>query len=314
MKITRDCYAPLPNLGLIQVSGLEAASFLQTQLTNEVLKQPNGQAAWNGYCQPKGRLLASLLVWKNGDSVYLCLARELAGTIAKRLSLYVLRAKAKISDISADWNAFGYLQPLKNDTPYVEMSCEIRALSTSDYCFSLSLPVALHAQRRLLWVPAAHITTIERELSSRAEPCSTSLWALSQIHAGIAHIELATTEKFVPQMVNLELIGGVSFKKGCYPGQEVVARSQYLGKLKRRMLLGRVASPSDDIRPGADITTHSAAEPVGMVVNVACNGEGGMDLLFETTLSATHGILSVADQPITLLPLPYILPSEILDA
>lgn len=311
MKITRDCYTPLPDLGLIQVTGPDAASFLQTQLTNEVLKQPESQAAWNGYCQPKGRLLASFLVWKNGETVYLSLARELAAATAKRLGLYVLRAKAKVTDVSAGWRAFGCLEPLKSasfDQP--PMRCESLTLAASEPGFRLSLPVALGAERRLIWTPETYAAQLEQELASRSEACAPNVWALSQIHAGIAHIEPATVEKFVPQMVNYELIGGVSFKKGCYPGQEVVARSQYLGKLKRRMFLGRIANTSTLIRAGVDVTSPGATEPVGMVVNAADNGLGGMDLLFETTLSAAHATLLVDGQHISLLPLPYELPSE----
>jgi folate-binding protein YgfZ len=311
MKITRDCYTPLPDLGLIQVTGPDAASFLQTQLTNEVLKQPESQAAWNGYCQPKGRLLASFLVWKNGETVYLSLARDLATATAKRLGLYVLRAKAKVTDVSASWRAFGCLEPLKSaslDQP--PMRCESLTLAASEPGFSLTLPVASGAERRLIWTPETYAAQLEQELASRSEACAPNVWALSQIHAGIAHIEPATVEKFVPQMVNYELIGGVSFKKGCYPGQEVVARSQYLGKLKRRMFLGRIANTSTLIRAGVDVTSPGATEPVGMVVNAADNGLGGMDLLFETTLSAAHATLLVDGQHISLLPLPYELPSE----
>jgi folate-binding protein YgfZ len=314
MKITRDCYTTLPDLGLIQVNGSDAALFLQTQLTNEVVKLALGQAAWNGYCQPKGRLLASFLVWKNGETVYLSLARELAAATAKRLSLYVLRAKAKVTDVSADWRAFGCLQSLQDGMPYQAMRCETLSLGVAEPGFSLSLPSALGAQRYLIWVPKTHAAQTEQELGSRFEACAPSLWALSQIHAGVAHIESGTVEKFVPQMVNYELIGGVSFKKGCYPGQEVVARSQYLGKLKRRMFLGRVADTSALIQAGADVTSPEATEPVGMVVNAANNDIGGMDLLFETTLSAAHACLLVTGQPISLLPLPYELPSEMATA
>jgi folate-binding protein YgfZ len=310
MKITRDCYTTLTNLGLIQVSGPDAASFLQTQLTNEVVKLAVGQAAWNGYCQPKGRLLASFLVWKNGETVYLSLARELAAATAKRLSLYILRAKAKVTDVSADWRAFGCLQALQDGAPYAAMRCETLSLGVAELGFSLSLPPALGAQRHLIWVPEMHAAQTEQELGSRFEACVQNMWALSQIHAGVAHIESGTVEKFVPQMVNFELIGGVSFKKGCYPGQEVVARTQYLGKLKRRMFLGRVAHTSALIQAGADVTSPKATEPVGMVVNAANNDLGGVDVLFETTLSAVHSRLLVAGQPVSLLPLPYELPSE----
>lgn len=310
MKITRDTYTPLPDLGLIRVSGPEAASFLQSQLTNEVLRQPESQAVWNGYCQPKGRLLASLLVWKSGESVYISLARELAAATAKRLGLYVLRAKAKVSDISADWRAFGSLQWLQDGTSYEAMRCETLASGAAEPGFRVNLPVSLGAQRRLIWVPQTDAARVEQELASRSEVCTPELWALSQIHAGIAHIEAATTEKFVPQMVNYELIGGVSFKKGCYPGQEVVARSQYLGKLKRRMFLGSVVSASTNIKPGSEVTSSDTTEPVGMVVNAAINGTGGMDMLFETTVASAQTALLVDGQALILLPLPYALPSE----
>ncbi len=302
MITTNDVWAPLPGLGLIQVSGADAVAFLQTQLTNEIVKQNPGEAAWNAYCQPKGRMLASFLVWKHDDSVYLSVARDIAPTVTQRLRMYILRAKAQVLDVSDEWQAWGYWQSANNQA--------LMSVHTESGAFSIRVPDVHYAQRTLICAPKTQAASVEQALYERAMLTDPTLWSLSQIHAGIADIQSATVEKFVPQMVNYELIGGVSFKKGCYPGQEVVARSQYLGKLKRRMRLGRLTTTEATICAGMDVTTSDVAEPVGMVVNAAVNRQGGIDLLFETTFEAMQSRLFVAGQALEILPLPYTVPTE----
>lgn len=347
-------FCPLPSLGLLQVSGADAVTFLQSQLTNEVIKQPQEQVALNGYCQPKGRLLASFLAWKNADAVYLSLAADLAAPISKRLSLFVLRAKAKVTDVSAQFVHFGVLLPapssaelanepaagLATETPATRQTSPL-ALPTQVYGLvhtphytAIRLPNQQKMQRYLLVSAAEHASATQQHLQTFATLSDENTWRLAEIHAGIPHIVAATSEKFVPQMLNYDLLGGVSFKKGCYPGQEVVARTQYLGKLKRRVFLASTGSQAALMAPGTDVFAAEKTEAVGTVVNAAHNGQGGVDVLLEITLEAAQSAqqstadntrgnqdvkrdTALADRALhsggaalTLLPLPYDLSAE----
>lgn len=278
------------DLGLIEVSGADAAAFLQTQLSNEVLKQELDGAAWNAYCNPKGRMLASFLMFRDGDRIFLTVAADLAAVIAQRLGKFVLRAKAKVTDASDAWRLFVVMT--SEDSASFDQPGNVLQVLWQQNIATIRLPDSLGMKRYLCVVPTERVETW---LKAVGEPTSTSVndWHLGQIHAGIAHIVSATTEKFIPQTVNYELIGGVSFKKGCYPGQEVVARSQYLGKLKRRMFLGTVESRDSAVQPGVDIMALGHDEPVGSVVNVAANFTGGMDLLFEISQDMSNLSLQV---------------------
>ena len=311
----------LPSLGLLQISGADAAPFLQSQLTNEVAKQPHNQAALNGYCQAKGRLLASFVVWKNADAVYLSLAADLAAPISKRLSMFVLRAKAKVTDVSAQFVSFGVLLPATETPSHSNLPEIVYGVVQTPHYTVIRLPDGSNLQRYVFISSAEHAQTTQQHLQTLAALADENAWQLASIHAGVPHITAATSEKFVPQMINYDLLGGVSFKKGCYPGQEVVARTQYLGKLKRRLFLASTGNQAAAIAPGADVFAAEKSEAVGTVVNAALNGQGGVDLLMEITLEAAQGAAqsevknvekNVVRSPLqsggvqlTLLPLPY---------
>jgi folate-binding protein YgfZ len=282
--------AALTGQGLIAVTGEEAASFLHKQLTNDVEHLGPGDARLAGFCTPKGRLQATFLMWRHADTVYLQLPREIQPPLQKRLSMFVLRAKAKLSDAAAEpqhavvlgfggaraeaalQQVVGTLPP----APYTKF----------DHASGTVLRVAdAFGAPRYQW-----ITSIEAAqaawpaLAAELAVGGDDAWQLSSIHAGVPEITLRTQEQFVPQMINFELLGGVNFKKGCYPGQEIVARSQYLGKLKRRTTLATVAAGAaagDEVFDVAD-----PEQPCGMVVNAAPNGEGGSDLLVEMKLAS----------------------------
>ncbi len=207
MEITR-----LTRYGLLSVTGEQAREFLHAQLTNDIAALPAGRAALAGWCSAKGRLLASFLVIPVADGFLLQLAKDLAPAIAKRLTMFVLRAKVRIEDASGrtQIGAWG----------------EMPGVSSAHLAVTESagqVTVAMGPGRFLVIGEAAGTEVPEER------------WTLEEIRAGRPLITSATQDMFVPQMVNYDALGAVNFQKGCYPGQEVVARAQYRGQVKRRM-------------------------------------------------------------------------------
>ena len=311
VQIASGSVAPLTDLSLICVTGNDAVSFLHNQLTNDVEHLDEQQARWFGYCSPKGRLMATFLGWREGpDSISLLISTPQAEPIRKRLSMFVLRAKAKVQDASASRMLFGLtgeqafaaLKALGIDPPAAMVH------ASNDDCHCVGLPSAnvdgSECPRWLLSVPRDRAVQIWEALCARLAKSSTSDWRWTEVLAGIPRIVPATSEQFVPQMLNFELVDGVNFKKGCYPGQEIVARTQYRGTLKRRMFLGHLDGAVPE--PGSDVQAQGAGEPCGKVVLAAKSPLGGVDLLFEAQISAVQEQpLSIGQSVIELKSLPY---------
>jgi hypothetical protein len=283
--------APITDLGLIALDGEESASFLHNQLTNDVEHLGLGEARLAGYCSPKGRLLASFLMWRTETTIFLQLSRDIQSAVQKRLSMFVLRAKTKLSDATeAPANQVvlglgGGLAEAVLQTWFDTLPA--KPFAKLDHPLGTLIRVAdAFGAARYQWLMSAEVAqTVAPELADRLTVGGNQAWRLSEIHAGIPQIAKGTQEQFVPQMVNFELLGGVNFKKGCYPGQEIVARSQYLGKLKRRTTL--VSIPDAGAAAGAEVfATADPEQPCGMIVNAAPNGHGGVDALVEMKLAA----------------------------
>ena len=260
----------LPDNALIAITGDDAATFLQGQLTNDVLALAPGQAQWTGWCSPKGRLIASLLLARRADGYLAMLPAELAPAIAKRLSMYVLRSKVKIADVSAGHVRLGVAGAGAADA--------VKALAGGE---RLVLPIGTD----LYVVIAATNDPALEALRKATRPAPANDWTLALIRAGIPTVVAATQDEFVPQMANFDLIGGVSFRKGCYTGQEIVARTQYRGILKKRMALAHVegATPT----PGQSVYSPTFGDQTaGVVVNAAAAPEGGYDFLVVAQLES----------------------------
>ena len=283
--------APVTDLGLIAVAGDDAASFLHNQLTNDVEHLGNGEARLAGYCTPKGRLQATFLMWRDEQAIYLQLPRAIQPPLQKRLAMFVLRAKAKLRDATGE-EAYAAVLGLGGAKAEAALRAQLGELPaapygkvTSDQGTVIRLADAFQAAR-YLWITSP--TRAEAAFAALAGELAlggNQAWQLAAIHAGVPQVTQPTQEQFVPQMVNLELLGGVNFKKGCYPGQEIVARSQYLGKLKRRTTLATVENAA--ARAGDEVySTFDPEQPCGMVVNAAANGAGGADMLVEMKLAA----------------------------
>lgn len=294
--------AELSQYGLLSCTGDEARAFLHAQLTSDVASLGVDGARRAGWCSAKGRLLATFLVIPHDGGFLLQLSRDLAAPVAKRLAMFVLRSKVKLADASGDWAQIGIwgasaaerLGVLGLQAPVADLAVARGANG---------IAVRLGAQRYLALVPAARR---QAALAAQAD-AGAGNWALEEIRAGQPMVVQATQDLFVPQMLNLERLGAVDFKKGCYPGQEVVARTQYRGVLKRRMVRARVSAAA---MPAMDVFAEDApGQASGTVVNAAPLAEGGHELLAVvqiSSLDAASGLrLGTPDGPrLELLPLP----------
>ncbi|MHB0974496.1 MAG: CAF17-like 4Fe-4S cluster assembly/insertion protein YgfZ [Thiobacillus sp.] len=301
--------ADLSQLGVIAFRGEDTATFLQGQLTNDVRALHADGAQWNGYCSPKGRLLGNFLMWRQGEDYCLQLSGDILPGVLKRLSMFILRAKVQARDASDETVRLVVAGPQAEAAVRAAMGTVPDATMRSA-ATSVGQVIRVGADKFVLSVAPEHATAVWQVLRQPATPVGAPVWDWLRLNAGIPMIVAATQEQFVPQMVNLEAIGGVSFQKGCYPGQEIVARSQYLGKLKRRMFLAHVdaeAAPGDNLY-SADIE----GQATGTVVNAAPSPSGGFDVLavaqVESANSQTLHLKAADGAALTLKPLPYALP------
>jgi folate-binding protein YgfZ len=325
---------PLDMLSVVHAAGADTITFLQGQLTQDVKSLGAHQARLAGYCTAKGRLLASGVVWTDSlaadGGCYLMVSSDLAAAFQKRLSMFVLRAKVKLTaaplvaiGVTARPGGVATLNAAFGDLPRGAWD-RVDLPSGTWIAAPAAVESADGVQARWWWVGTEDaLGAAVAALGAAAFRAVPSAWQADDIAAGLPWITAATQDVFVPQTVNLELVGGVSFTKGCYPGQEVVARSHYLGKLKRRMFRGTARAADVHAKgiqpaalPGTDIF-HRAdpAQPCGRVVNAAMSGPANdpatshLAVLFESTfVSMESGSvhLGAADGPaLTVLPLPY---------
>jgi tRNA-modifying protein YgfZ len=300
--------SPLPQLGVIQAQGEDAANFLHNQLSNDVVLLPVGQSRLAAFCNAKGRMQASFVLTKTApDTVLLVMSQDLLAQTLKRLSMFVLRAKVKLSDASGQWQLRGLLGSsarvlLGEAAPWHTV------VANGAHAVALYPAVLGEVQvPRALW-----LTPLDQPLPAGPE-VTAEVWAWSDVVSGVALLSEPVFEAFVPQMLNYESVGGVNFKKGCYPGQEVVARSQFRGTLKRRTAL--VHSPVA-LAAGQDVFTPADPEqPCATVVLSAARPDGqGFDALVSGTLESqqTGWRAGSADgAALELLPLPYALLEDI---
>ena len=295
---------PLPHLGIIRVEGEEAAKFLQGQLTQDFVLLGLDQARLAGFLSAKGRMQASFIGFKRSatEILLVCSADLLAPTL-KRLSMFVMRAKAKLTDASADFVLCGVAgDAIQNIAAGAHPAWAKVDFDTQNLVF---LYPALN-QPRALWIAPAGTPP------PPGPALNLDLWQWGEVMGGVATLSAPVVDAFVPQMLNFESVGGVNFKKGCYPGQEIVARSQFRGTLKRRTYLAHAPSA---VAVGAEVFADGDAEqPVGTVVQVAAAPTGGVDALVSLQIAATARALQVGAAqgvPLTLLPLPYALLEDI---
>jgi tRNA-modifying protein YgfZ len=297
--------AALPHLGVIRVEGEDAARFLQGQLTQDFVLLDTSQARLAAFCSAKGRMQASFIGFKRGPTeILLVCSRDILSATLKRLSMFVLRAKARLNDASAEFQLLGIagdaLESIAEEGHSVLGKADFNDVNL----------IWLHpagTQPRALWIAP---TGVPRP---RGPVLETELWHWGDVRSGVATVTGPIVDAFVPQMLNYESVGGVNFKKGCYPGQEVVARSQFRGILKRRAYLAHGEAP---MQAGQEVFAASDAEqPCGLVAQSAPAPSGGCDAIVSLQVSAADKgdlHLGSAQGPLlTLLPLPYALLADI---
>lgn len=305
--VESDVMADLAHLGLLELTGEDMQAFLQGQITNDVKLLDGANSQYAGYCTAKGRMLATMLLWKQDQSYYIQLDGGITPAVMKRLSMYVLRSKVKIADAGSKWVRFG----VAGKNAEAKLSVAFPTIPSQPH------QLVVHGETALLRLPGITprfeivirddaAPALWQPLAQHFKPVGAAVWEWLEIHAGVPQVTVATQEEFVPQMLNLDLLGGISFNKGCYTGQEIVARTHYLGKVKRRTHLAHVEG-TEAIQPGSKIYGTDSTEPVGLVVNAAPAPQGGYDVLAEIRLESVEaGPVRLQNGAVlALLALPY---------
>ncbi|HUT41826.1 MAG TPA: folate-binding protein [Gammaproteobacteria bacterium] len=309
-------FADLEYMGVIAVHGSDAGTFLQSQLSNDIRALDEGRSQLNAFCTPKGRMLGLMRIFRTDDGYYLRLPADTLEAVLQRLRLYVLRSNVTLEDASDNFLRIG-ISGMDADN-------EIRGIAGA--CPDTVNSVARAGPLTVIRVPAAEprfevyasslqaAQTLWDALNVRGAPVGEPVWRLLEIRNGLPVVFTATAELFVPQMANLQLVDGVSFKKGCYPGQEIVARMQYLGTLKRRMYLGQVEYDGP-IAPGAELYSgRDGDQATGRIVDAQPYPDGGQLALAVLQIQAADAadvfLGSPAGPAFDIRPLPYSFPVE----
>ncbi|AIB35346.1 folate-binding protein YgfZ [Pseudomonas simiae] len=267
-------FCPLSHEGVLAVRGADAAKFLQGQLTCNLNYLSDTQASLGARCTQKGRMQSSFRILLQGDGVVLAMATELLEPQLADLKKYAVFSKSKLTDESAAWVRFG----LMNAEPALtSLGLELPAETDSVVRNDTLIAIRVSPDRAELWVPAEQGDAVRNQLAATLEQTDLNEWLLGQIRAGIGQVMPQTRELFIPQMLNLQAVGGVSFKKGCYTGQEIVARMQYLGKLKRRLYRLSFNAPEMP-EPGTPLFSPSHTSAIGEVV-IAAKTDQTVELL-----------------------------------
>jgi len=308
-------FADLDYHGVIGAHGADAAGFLHGQLSNDVQSLDAAGSRLAALCTPKGRMLGLARLFRNDDGVYLRLPADTLESVLQRLRMYVLRAQVSLEDVSGNFIRIGVSGR--------EAPAEIH--KAAGHC-PADVDTVTHGGRlSIVRVPGAvprfevYATALDAArdfwdaLNVQGAPVGAAAWRLLEIQAGLPTLFAANSEQFVPQMANLQLVNGVSFKKGCYPGQEIVARMQYLGTLRRRMYLGRIGQDAT-VPPGAELFSGSdASQAIGRIVDAQPHPDGGQLALavlrIESADASDVFLHSPAGPAFELQPLPYPFPA-----
>lgn len=304
----------LSDLGLIRFTGEDTVTFLQGQLSCDVRKVTSSQAQYGCYCSPKGRILSNFFLATDHteEAWFMQIPRAILDKIIKRLSMYVLRAKVKLTDCSAESVRLGIVGNqarsfIGENFPTLKVPDSNLGVAHADDVTVICLGV----DRFEIIVPFEQGDQLRTSFNNIATWMSRSYWQWLDIQEGIPTISAETQEQFVPQMVNMDIMGGINFQKGCYPGQEIVARTQYLGKLKRRMTLVRIET-TEIVTAGDPLYSESLGDQTcGMIVNAAPVAEGVFEALAVIPIDLWHSNIqwkSLQGPIISRLTLPYPLP------
>ncbi len=266
----------LPDLAILHITGKDATSLLQGQSTCNINDLTNHLGSFGAFCTPKGRALCCFYVCKFGQGYLLILAAELLASISKRLQMYVLRSDVQIDSSQEHFNLIG-LKGL--DNKQIPLNNASFTVSQVDEGLVIRLPGL--ADRFLSIVPEKHSEAFWQTAVNdwHCVPTGSNIWQLMDIQSGIPWLNSANSDEYIPQMLNLDQLNGISFNKGCYTGQEIIARTHYKGKAKRQMYLVQTSlksSPEDSV---AIIDKAAEQQPVvGKTLLSQASGQPGLML------------------------------------
>ncbi|WP_212625501.1 folate-binding protein YgfZ [Pseudomonas sp. PP3] len=297
-------FCTLSHEGVLAVRGADAGKFLQGQLTCNLNYLSDTQSSLGARCTQKGRMQSSFRILLEGDGVLLAMASELLEPQLADLKKYAVFSKSKLTDESTAWIRFGIDH---GDVALNSLGLDLPADTDSVARHDGLIAIRVSPERAELWAAADQANSIKGKLSALLAEGDLNQWLLGQVRAGIGQVMPGTRELFIPQMLNLQAVGGVSFKKGCYTGQEIVARMQYLGKLKRRLY--RVKLDASALpEPGTQLFSPSHNSAIGEVV-LAANAENHIELLAVLQAEAAEGgdihVGAIDGPALHLLDLPY---------
>ncbi len=302
-------FTPLTHESVLAVRGSDAKAFLQGQITCHLAYVSDERSSLGARCTPKGRMLSSFRVLLENDGYLLAMNHEILVSQLAELQKYAVFSKSKLSDDSALWSRFGLYQ---GDAALTALGIDLPKEINSTVHHNHMIAIRASEHLTELWVSADEGPCLHKRLLNLLPEAPLNTWLLGEIRSGIGHVSPATREQFIPQMLNLPALDAVSFKKGCYTGQEIVARMQYLGKLKRHMYRFQVAS-TDIPAPGTALLSPVHSSAVGEVVSAA-RSEYGVELLATALVDAVSDgrIYFESNEKILLeqLDLPYLLDSE----
>jgi folate-binding protein YgfZ len=290
IAVTGLVFADLGHLGVISVHGKDATDFLQGQFCNDIQQVDDGHSQLSAYCTPKGRILGLFRLFRRGDTFYLRLPLDTIDAVLDRLRRYVLRAEVTLEDATDNFIRIGVTgkEAAEELSAVTGMLPELEGGVVQTPDFTVLRVPGMHPRFEVYVLSYDAARSLWDSLNVRGAPIGLAAWQLTEIQAGLPNVYAETAELFIPQMLNLQLLDGVSFRKGCYPGQEIVARTQYLGALKRRMYAGRITadglpSPGDELFTSADIT-----QAAGQIVDARPHPDGGYAALAVLQISAAQ--------------------------
>ena len=304
IAIDENVICETDHLGMIKVTGEDAQAFLHGQFSNDVKALDNNQSQWNSYNNPKGRLFTTFRLCKLEQSYFMLLPQALIEPVIKRLRMFVMRSKVTLDDISSTWKSLGFAG---NELP-IPTPATMNEIQQENNVNWIRIPGAI--TRVLCFGENDNVEKMKLAFSDKLTLSNNHHWRRLDIHSGIATIFADTYEEFVAQMVNLQITDGVSFTKGCYPGQEVVARMHYLGKLKKRMY--RITINSNELPTLGENIYDAASEnqqSVGKIVDAQKNEKGSLDALAVLQIASAESkdlrIANIDGANISIEDLPY---------
>ena len=298
----------LADRGLLEVSGADAVTFLQNQLTNDISKVSESEHQLTAWCNPKGRIIANFRAFKRGENLYLIMAKDLVETIMTKLSRYIMMSKVTISDATDSLVHFGYAgENAEHDLKLIIDKVPTAPNETLNVGALTILRLPGDTTRFEVFGDVKEASDLWSKCTVRAQPVSSQAWDFMNIRAGRPVVTAASSEEWIPQMLNLTTIEGVDFKKGCYPGQEVVARLNYLGKTKRRMYL--LLIETDKVPACNDSIVNEDGTEVGKIVNAVANPDDLVECLAVLKIAESDGLMFLSEvngPEVSMMELPYL--------